>query len=364
MQNPVGLLPGRIPSLNGLRAVAIVLVVWGHSGLPIPVKGSIGVTLFFFLSGYLITHLMRVESERTGRIALKDFYLRRVYRIFPPLYIVLAVVLLLVAAGALVDTITGAGLASASTFWANYYIVFQGREGLPPAMNALWSLAVEEHFYLLFPLVYVVLRSVMPKARHQAALLAAVCLVIAAWRVYLSSSGVSWDRLYLSTDTRADAILWGSVMAIAANPMYGETRIVTRRPWVALPLLLISVAIFIGVSRTPDWFGMTLGYTVQSLSLFGVFVAVITAPDGWVGRMLNARPVAYIGVLSYTLYLIHRPLLEVVHPFVPGGAGVVLAVLASLVFAHCLHLVVEKPLERVRRRISHTSIADPAPGPA
>ncbi|PPG58825.1 hypothetical protein C5C36_07885 [Rathayibacter sp. AY1G1] len=77
MQSGGTLVPGRIPSLDGLRAVAIAVVVWGHAGLPTPIKGSTGVTLFFFLSGYLITHLMRVEAERRGRISLRDFYLRR-----------------------------------------------------------------------------------------------------------------------------------------------------------------------------------------------------------------------------------------------------------------------------------------------
>jgi peptidoglycan/LPS O-acetylase OafA/YrhL len=116
------------------------------------------------------------------------------------------------------------GVLAAATFWANYFIIVDGRDGLPGGMNALWSLAVEEHYYLLFPLLYIALRRWLPSRRHQALVLVALCLGIAAWRTYLDLNGASWDRLYLATDTRADAILWGSVMAIICNPVLGDVR--------------------------------------------------------------------------------------------------------------------------------------------
>lgn len=346
---------GKIPSLDGLRAIAIAIVIWGHAELPMLIKGSTGVTIFFFLSGYLITTLLRMEADKRGRLSIRDFYLRRVFRIFPPLYIVLAIVVVLSLTGAISSAMNGVGIASSAGFWTNYFIIFEGREGLPGAMNALWSLAVEEHYYLVFPLIYVAMRRWLPSRLHQTLVLVGICLAIMAWRVFLAGQGASWDRLYLSTDTRADAILWGSVMAIACNPVFGEVR-QPSRCWMLAPVLLVSAAVFYLVSRTPDSIGMTFGYTVQSLALFGVFIPVILAPQSAIGRVLNWRPVAFIGVLSYTLYLIHRPALELADTWLalPHLVEVGIALLVSVGFAYGMYRLVDVPMGVFRKRISHT----------
>lgn len=153
---------GKIPSLDGLRAVAIAIVLWGHAGFPTLIRESTGVTVFFFLSGYLITTLMRAEADKRGRVSLKNFYLRRVLRIFPSLYLVLAGAFALSVLGLIPNGMTPGGVASSATFLSNYFIIFEGRDGLPGGMNALWSLAVEKHYYLLFPLLYVAMRKWLP----------------------------------------------------------------------------------------------------------------------------------------------------------------------------------------------------------
>jgi len=346
---------GLIPSLNGIRALAILIVIWGHAELPLLIKGSTGVTIFFFLSGYLITSLLRVEADRRGGVSIKDFYLRRVFRIFPPLYIVLGVAVVLSLTGVIAATLSVGGVVSSATFWSNYFIIAEGREGLPGAMNALWSLAVEEHYYLLFPLLYVAMRKWLPRRWHQVILLVAACVGIMVWRIYLVSTGASWDRLYLSTDTRADAILWGSVLAIACNPVYGEVR-VPRRAWLLTPVLIASGAVFYLASRMPDALGMTVGYTVQSLALFGVFIPLIVAPQSIIGRVFNWKPVAYIGVISYSLYLVHRPVLEMTETYLtlPHWVEVVIAVAVCFGLAYLMKRFVEDPSAVLRKRISHT----------
>jgi len=344
-----------IPSLDGLRFVAILLVVWGHAQLPFQfIRESAGVTIFFFLSGYLITTLLRREFDKTGRVSAKDFYLRRLFRIFPPLYIVVTLMIVLSMAGVIANAMTGWGALSAYGFFANYFIIFDGRDGLPGGMNALWSLAVEEHYYLLFPLVYIALRKWLPNRWAQAGVLAAICLTILGWRVWLFANGGGYDRIYLATDTRADAILWGSILAIIANPMYGEVKI-PRRQWMLTPVLLASAAVFWLVTRMPDAFGMTVGYTVQAVVLSGVFVPLILAPRSVIGRVINWRPIMWVGLISYSVYLIHRPALMLAEEYLAGPIVLrhIVGLAVTVLLSWAMLVLVERPFGRLRKRLSH-----------
>ena len=140
---------GVIPSLDGLRAVSILIVLVSHAGYGTIVPGGLGVTIFFFLSGYLITTLMLAEHERTGELDVVRFYARRVFRLMPPLIVTLAIVYGLTFAGLVPGGITLAGLASQLLYFANYYqIFFDPGNTIPGGTEVLWSLAVEEHYYI------------------------------------------------------------------------------------------------------------------------------------------------------------------------------------------------------------------------
>ena len=342
---------GHIPSLNGLRAVAIAVVLWAHAGFPGNIAGSMGVSLFFFLSGYLITTLLRAEADRFERISLGGFYLRRLLRIFPPMYIVIVIVLVLTWLNVLPHTASVGGTVATATFLSNYWIIFEGHEGVPAGLGVFWSLAVEEHFYLVFPLLYIAMRKWLPNRTHQVALLVALCVAILGWRLLLWSNGAGPLRLYYATDTRADALLWGAVMAIGFNPVYGEVRL-PRQKWLAPVIVLVCAAIFFASSKLPGHY--TIGFTVQSLAAFGIFIPVILAPDSWIGRFLNWKPVAWVGVISYSLYLTHRWALIAAEEWIPAphvvwaSAGIAAAVLLSW----GMRVWVEKPLEQLRKRLS------------
>lgn len=347
-----------------MRALAILLVVWGHAELPYRlIRESTGVTIFFFLSGYLITTLLRREFDAWDRVSIKDFYLRRVFRIFPPLYIVLIIAVVLSLTGVIANAMTGWGALSTFTFWTNYYIIWEGRAGLPGGMNALWSLAVEEHFYLVFPLLYVVLRRWFPKRWIQAAILVALCVAIMVWRTYLLTQGADYDRVYLATDTRADAILWGSVLAIAANPAYGEIRI-PRRRWLLTPVFLGGAAVVYIVSRWPDSLGMSIGYTIQSIALAAVFVPLILAPRSVIGRVFNFRAVAWVGVASYSIYLIHRPALIIAETYIsaPQVSTATIAIAATVLLSWAMLVFVDRPFGRLRRRLNRAGEIENAGG--
>lgn len=343
---------GLIPSLDGLRAVSILFVFWAHAALPGNVRGGTGVTIFFFLSGFLITTLMRVEYDRFDRMSLKDFYLRRVFRIFPPMYIAIALGIILTLGGFLTVQLTAGGIAASSLFFVNYWKIIGG-EGVPDGLGVLWSLAVEEHYYLIFPVIYILMRRYLPNRMHQVALLASICLLVLVWRCLLFVNGASTVRLYYATDTRIDSILFGTLLAIGLNPVYGEIR--PQRKWVLPTLAAAAFVIFMAISFGPMSINVTVGYTVQGLALMPIFAYVILAPKSWVGRFLNWKPIAFLGVLSYTVYLVHVMFLHAVENVLdlPHLAEVGIAAAVTLAFAYATYRLVEKPMARLRKRISH-----------
>src|SRR5450432_3214918 len=144
-----------IPSLDGLRAVSFLIVFVSHAGLSGIVPGYFGLSVFFFLSGYLITTLLRLEFDRAGDISFKQFYLRRALRIFPPFYVVLGVAYFLTVIGFLGGSLWTSAVLAQCFHFTNYYVIRHGWwDGIAPGTWVYWSLAVEEHFYFFFPLFY------------------------------------------------------------------------------------------------------------------------------------------------------------------------------------------------------------------
>lgn len=357
--------PGfHIPSLNGVRALAVVVVFVGH-GTTVGGwwPGHAGVTIFFFLSGYLIVTLLRRERERTGSIALGKFYLRRLLRIQPPALVAIALATLLGSVGLLHPQADGWGVLAGVLNYTNYYIVVHGREGLPPDMSQLWSLGVEEHYYLIVPLLLLLLLA-RASRRTVGWTLVGFAALIPVWRVFLGLSGASFDRLYVSTDTRIDSLLVGSAMALLANPALGDRlpggarteRSMTWLPGVAAVVFVASAVVPIQAFR------LSVADCVQYVCLVPIFWFLITRADSTVGRLLNSRAVAYVGVLSYSVYLVHRMAISLVEQvvLVPVGTDVI-AFVATLAVSMMIRVAVERPCERLRRSLEARV---PTPSPA
>lgn len=344
--------PTRIPSLDGLRAVAILIVFIGHAGLPQLLRDMTGVTIFFFLSGYLITTRLARERNSKGSVNLLTFYKRRAFRILPAMYVVLALAIAISALGILPSTMTPLGAVISSLQFTNYWIILDGREQLPAAMNALWSLNVEEHFYFLFPLLFVAFSRWLSR-RQQLIVLGVMLAAFLIWRVTLASEfGAGFDRLYLATDTRADSILWGCLLAIGWNPATGRGfRGASRFAWVYFS---VGVALMFAARVMPQMLSVTLGFTVEAVALMLIFTAVISAPETLFGRVLNWRPVAYLGTLSYALYLVHRPVLLLVEEYVPAPTVViaVIAFIVALLASYLTFRFIETPMIEFGKRIS------------
>jgi len=340
------------PSLDGLRALSFLLVFAAHSGLEGHVPGGFGVTVFFFLSGYLITTLLRLEGEAHGTIRLGAFYLRRVLRILPPFYFVLALAALAAMFGVIPGGVGASALAAEALHVANYWIVRHGYEGLPAGTGVYWSLAVEEHFYLVFPCLYLLLLRFVKGNERRAAVLVGLAGVVLVWRcVLVYGLHSAEDRTYVATDTRVDSILFGCALALAGNPVLDARSVFSERAWkwLLLPAGLLLLG-FTFIYRDAA-FRESLRYSLQGLALVPVFVVALRFPSWAPVRLLNGRALVFLGVLSYPLYLVHHVVLVAVEPLAVG-LRVPLAFGISFALAWAIHELIEKPSLRLRKRLA------------
>jgi peptidoglycan/LPS O-acetylase OafA/YrhL len=319
------------------------------------IPGGFGVTVFFFLSGYLITTLLRREAESTGGISLSHFYLRRVLRIFPPMYLVIVVSLLLTRMGFLDGHVTRLGLAAEALFFVNYYQMYHGETGLAPGMGVLWSLAVEEHFYMLFPLIYIVLRRCTQRRGVQFVALGAMWAAISAWRciLVLCLHGVdaTVQRASLGTDTRLDSILIGCMLAIYGNPCMDPSRL-SQQAWkrvLAAAMAALLVSFFLPGIHLRE----SIRYSIQNWALVPVFICAIRYPKWLAFRWANIGWIRFVGVLSYSLYLVHAMILHMLdHRPQPHLPQVLLALALSFLASYGIYIVVERPCAKLRKRLS------------
>ncbi len=358
----------RIPSLDGLRALAVLVVFVGHGRTDQGQwPGYVGVTVFFFLSGFLITTLLRKELEKSGRIHLARFYLRRTFRILPAAYFTIAVSLTLAAAGVLPASISGWGILSEFLNYTNYYIVGVGYKSLPPETSQMWSLAVEEQYYLVVPLALLLAYRFGARRSWVGWGLVSVAVVIAGWRIFLGLNGADFDRLYFSTDTRIDSILWGAAFALLLNPVMGDAERLTGRlrRWLSRSLGWIAIAalgIFAASAAVPSLsFRLSIATTVQCLALIPIFWFVTTRPSGLVGRLLNSRVLVRLGVLSFSFYLLHKIVLALIGPLLDAPVVTdTISLLASLLVSQLVFWAIESPFSKLRVRIERRYLPRPA----
>jgi peptidoglycan/LPS O-acetylase OafA/YrhL len=341
-----------IPSLDGLRALAFLIVFVSHAGLRNLVPGGFGVTIFFVLSGYLITTLLRVEFETNGLIDFRAFYVRRTFRILPLLYLTLTAAILMRLAGQLGGQITPAGVISQFLHWSNYHLIAHGADSVVGGTIVLWSLAVEEHFYVLFPILFGFTSRRLSR-QSQGWLLVCACVVCLLWRLTLILVLHSVDvRTELATDTRFDGLLMGCLMGIAANPVLDNSPWLDLRRVRWLALLAIPVLLFTFVYRD-DTFRATWRYTLQGVALLPLLAYVIKDRGSVVFRILNFRWMAELGVLSYSLYLVHAIILEWLSARLRAPKLVIGAVTlaTAIIVAKLLQLGVERPILKFRKAL-------------
>lgn len=330
-----------VPALDGMRAIAILMVLVAHAGAGKVVPGGFGVTIFFFLSGYLITSLLRLEASRTGRIDLRDFYFRRAIRILPPLYITAAILAVLSIWGVFGRTLNLPSLALDGAFLTNYDQLlpekFQYSLPIP-----LWSLDVEEHFYLIFSTVFAVVMVRMKPTR--AALICAVaCAVIVGVRFLDAFLLTDITVNYFWSHTRMDSILFGCILALWNNPA------IDGNAWRPSKLTVIGAFALLALCLAVrgDLFRETIRYTLQGIALFVIFSAALH-DRGMALRILGSAPMRWIALISYTLYLVHFPIFLALERYQVSSAAAI-GIALSLLYSSAMYWLVEYPLGEWRR---------------
>ena len=219
-----------------------------------------------------------------------------------------------------------------------------------------WSLAVEEHFYLLFPLFYILLRRLKLGASQQAFIFLGLCLLVLLWRCLLVfTMGADYDRIFFATDTRIDSILFGCALAVAYNPAMEQDRQISERNLKRIFLPLGFALLLITLIVRVDFLRDTLRYSVQGIALYPFFVAAIRFPDWGLFKVLNWKWVRFVGVLSYSLYLVHFVVIKIMNTTMPELGKIetgLLALAISFAIAYGIYRFAEVPAAQLKRKFA------------
>jgi peptidoglycan/LPS O-acetylase OafA/YrhL len=324
----------RIPSLDGLRAFSIALVLAGHS-IPngqwnwffwkVFGNGDLGVSIFFVISGFLITSLLLKEYNDTGEISPKHFYLRRAFRILPPFYAFLMVLLVLKGFGVL--RLNLRGWTEAVTFLRDYLFADDGW-----TMH-IWSLSVEEQFYLLWP-VCLALAGISRSKRVALTLICAAPLIRISCHLILPAFG--W-REQLMFHMRVDGLMMGCALALF------DKQLAFKWNWVWPAALILFVLSPYLITRWHGYYLLPFGYTLDNLAIAYVLLYAVRNPRSRLGRILNNRFIAHIGVISYSLYLWQGLFL--------GLWRLPWSIVAAFAAAEISWRLIERPALRLRDRV-------------
>jgi peptidoglycan/LPS O-acetylase OafA/YrhL len=338
----------RLPSLDGLRAVSIGLVIAFHMvgmtafGGAFANIGNLGVRIFFVISGFLITGLLLKEQERTGAISLRRFYARRTLRIFPAFYTFLAVIGICAATGLI--TVHKFDLLEAGTYIINYFPGSQHSH----YVRHIWSLSVEEQFYLLWPCVLSL------AGRRRGFMVAAAFIVIApALRlIYWFFVPQMHDVMDRAFETVADALATGCLLAgaqawLASQPRYN--RFLRSVAFYLVPLVVILDSVFLTPHPRATY---GVGITILNVGIALCIDRWVRYPEGVAGTMLNSAPFRAVGVLSYSLYLWQQPFLD---SDIGSAPALILRLLAVAACSVASFFLIEQPFQRLRSRVSPTA---------
>lgn len=355
----------RIPSLDGLRAISIGMVLLAHSGSSIAIleshpvffytvgNGNRGVSVFFVISGFLITSLLLKEEQRKGRISLSDFYVRRALRILPPFYVFLVCLVLAWKFGQIDTNWRSLGISFA--FIRDYF-------GGDWWTGHTWSLSVEEQFYLLWPMTLALWGRSSAK-RIALFLIASAPVVRVAFHILVGRQQGGLENFMLHM--RVDGLMFGCALALYNKDERFEKFVEKVLSW---PVMLAAVGFLafgsgILTQHFQGYYLLPFGYTLENLAITYVIVYFVKRPLSFGGRLLNSKLLVHIGLISYSLYLWQEP-------FLTPNLNVSLSGqfpfnwMCAFVAAELSWRLIEKPALKLKQRVSSSAIVLAAGVPA
>lgn len=356
--------PAKLPylgALDGLRCFAVLAVVFHHARFKLPAStllftngGFLGVDIFFVISGFLITALLLVEDQRTDKISLRGFYWRRVVRLLPALIPVLATYLFYLAIVGDLGRTEFFSVAAGLGFVVNWWWLYLGNPG--EGIVHLWSLAVEEQFYFVWPAVVML---VIRGRRFAVAAIFTGSVVIASmiWRVMLTSQAENLSLLYFRTDIRIDQLLIGALLAI-----FWFHNKVPQRTSVFGWLGVVVLAAIMFAPNLSSGFLFNGGFSIVALATAAVILACLGG-DWWPEKILNLAPLRAIGKVSYGLYLWHLLIFwimgqEATH--LPAIVQALITITAVTFVVWFSWTKLEAPALKHKHRFGHTETGPPA----
>ncbi|MDE1152160.1 MAG: acyltransferase [Micavibrio sp.] len=334
-----------VPALDGMRAIAVLLVIVFHATTGLATQGGyIGVDIFFVLSGFLITTILMDEQEETGGIRLRDFYLRRFFRLMPAVLLMLAGYFITwpffwdLTLAEVMRNMTLVGFYLADYSVAFWYV--------PEELSHSWSLSVEEHYYILWPLILIGL-SRLPLKRRMIIMLA-FYLLVTVWRDYNAFIVSYWRVAYNRFDTHCSGLILGGLLAF-----FMKTKRVIPYANFILPALLLPLAYL--MTRLP-WGkreSMLVLITLTEVATFFAIYVCLTQSGKIFVRGLSSQPLKYLGKISYGLYLYHFPIIFYLRAHYSTQVTLVDGMILTLIIAAASFHLVERPIVNWARQRFH-----------
>jgi peptidoglycan/LPS O-acetylase OafA/YrhL len=353
---------GYVPELNGLRGYAIIFVMVFHTGR-ILLGGYIGVDIFFVLSGFLITSLLVQEYDSYGRVQFRNFYLRRVLRLAPALCMLLLIYSVLSfifldgdkLESNLIDSLIALFY---STNWARAFAIHP-----PDFLGHTWSLSIEEQFYIIWPMLLIILLRFVKSRRHIILIVASLAIAALVLRIYMTYTGYPFARIINGTDTKADALLTGcllglvlsfNLLSVKVQQLFAKyLRYIT--PACAIVLIYLGTAMRINNPLT-----YYLGFLGVELCTAVIILDIFISERGIIKYLLSGKIIVWIGSISYGLYLWHFPVFKTMQALhAPTLSVMTIGMASSFLLAAISYYCLEKPFLSMKKRLEKAEINNP-----